>query len=118
MDLFNKKKLENKDREIKILNDNFERINGELLTYKKLYKEKLNDENITNLIAENQKLIEWTEKIINEVGVQTKDSYEGLPITIPYYEKTKPYYIEGDWNKTSMKQKDVIIPSIRYTKIN
>lgn len=72
MDIFNKKKLEAKEREIRILNENFERINGELLIYKKLYKEKLNDESKNEVIKENGKLIDWIEKIISEVGVKNK----------------------------------------------
>lgn len=69
-----------------------------------------------NLQEENQKLIDWIEKIINEVGIKEKNYYEGQKITIPYCENIKSHYIEGDWNKPSIKQKDIIIPSIRYTK--
>ena len=69
-----------------------------------------------NLIQENKKLIEWIEKIINEVGIKTNDSYIGQTINIPYCEKIKPYKAyEKGWIP-EQERKDVIIPSIRFTK--
>lgn len=69
-----------------------------------------------NLTEENQKLIDWIEKIINEVGLKTNNSYEGQTITIPYYEEIKPYKAyENDWIP-KQERKDIIIPSIRFTK--
>lgn len=116
MDLFNKKKLED-------MTIHLAEVMQDRNKWEKAYTNQVKDTNKLleenkNLIQENQKLIDWIEKILNEVGIKTKDSYEGQIITIPYYEEIKPYCIEGDWDKASMKQKDIIIPSIKYTKLN
>lgn len=113
-DLFNKKKLEN-------MTIHLAEVMKDRNKWEKAYTNQVKDidkllEENKNLIQENRKLIEWIDKIINEVGVKTKDSYRRQTITIPYYENIKPYYIEGDWDKPSMKQKDIIIPSIRFIK--
>jgi len=114
IDLFNKKKLE----EICELYNKTEKMNDDLLrSNSKLIK--ISEDLLANnnkLIRENKELIEWIDKMINEVGVKINNNYEGSTITIPYSEKIKPYYIEGDWNKSRGEQKHVIIPSIRFTK--
>ena len=88
MDLFNKKKLED-------MTIHLAEVMQDRNKWEKAY---------TNQVKDTNKLLE--------------DSYEGQIITIPYYEEIKPYCIEGDWDKASMKQKDIIIPSIKYTKLN
>ncbi len=114
MDLFNKKKLKEKDTIIeakrnrisKLIEDNVDlsRSNQHLI--------KISED----LQIQNQKLTDWIEKIINEVGIKTNNKYENSTITIPYYENKKPYYIEGDYSNPSFEQKDILIPSIRFTK--
>ena len=117
MDLFNKKRVKRLENQLRYTEEQFERLNGELATYKNLYKE--DDVSKNNLIKENQKLIDWIEKIINEVGVKTncKDS----SINIPYYEDIhyEENRIAGNYEKDyfpKQQRKDIIIPSIRFTK--
>lgn len=114
MDLFNKKKLKEKDIIIEHKRKRIDELTNKLKQTEELYQNNLKNQN--SMIKENQKLIEWIEKIINEVGVKTNNKYENSIITIPYYENKKPHYIEGDWNSPSSEQKDIIIPSIRFTK--
>lgn len=121
MDLFNKKKLkETKEWLNEIIQDRnkWEQayINQVKDTNNLLEENKSLSKTNDNLMQENKKLIDWIEKIINEVGVKINDSYENQTITIPYYEKTKPYKASGnEWKE--LNRKDIIIPSIRYTKI-
>lgn len=119
-DLFNKKKLQEKNIKINkqqvIIAENEEEIDDLKRDVNNLLKQTENLIKSNNtLTEENQKLIEWIEKIINEVGVKTPDRNEGYTITIPYYKETK-IYKANDW-LPQRERKDIIIPSIRYTKI-
>ena len=110
-----KKKIEELEREIKIVRENFERDRGAKLELQnELEKNRSNE--INNLIKENQKLIEWIEKIL-EVAQICKTN-EGLEmVNIPVMENTVRSY-NPNWELTPEQRKEIIIPSIRFTKIN
>ncbi|MBQ8293408.1 MAG: hypothetical protein IJX78_06405 [Bacilli bacterium] len=77
--------------------------------------ESLEDIN-NNLIKEQQKLIEWIEKIINEVGCYTVN--ERNDITIPMYRKDGPAY-DTEFNGSDfVVNRDVIVlPRIEILKM-
>lgn len=116
MDLFNKKKLKETKKWLDEIIQDRNYWENAYINQVKSTNQLLNENN--NLQKENQKLIEWIEKIINEIGVQTKDAYKGQIITIPYYERIRAHYIEGDYDNASMQQKDIIIPSIRFSRVS
>lgn len=110
-----KKRIEKLEREVRIVRDEFERDRGEKI-YLQNELEKVRQSTINNLIEENQKLIEWIEKIL-EVAQICKTN-EGLQmVNIPIVEdKIKPY--NSNWKLTPEQRREIIIPSIRFTKID
>ena len=77
-----------------------------------------NDNNI--LMISNQKLTDWVNKIINEVGIyEVKDKKS---ITIPIYKQNRKA-IAGKWDDIKdelpgfLAQEEIIIPEIRFIKI-
>ena len=72
------------------------------------------------LIKANQKLIDWINKIINEVGIY--EVHDRRTITIPIY-KSSAKAVFGSINdiKASMEnfvnQEEIIIPEIRFIKM-
>lgn len=110
-----KKKIQELEREIKIVRENFERDRGAKLELQNEL-EKIKNNEINNLIKENQKLIEWIEKIL-EVA-QICKANEGLEmVNIPVIENTIKSY-DPNWKLTPEQREEIIIPSIRFTKIN
>lgn len=115
MDLFNKKKVEKLERELRLVRDEFERDRGAKLELQN-EMEKFRQSTINQLIEENQKLVDWIEKIL-EVAQICKTN-EGLQmVNIPIQEeKINPY--NSKWELTSEQRKEIVIPSIRYVKMS
>lgn len=115
MDLFNKKKIEKLERELRLVRDEFERDRGAKLELQK-EMERFRESTINQLIEENQKLVDWIEKIL-EVAQICKTN-EGLQmVNIPIQEeKNNPY--NSKWELTSEQRKEIVIPSIRYVKMS
>lgn len=110
MDLFNKKKVKNLERELIIVRQELERNKGELIVYK-------NDESMySNLIKENQKLITWIESILKEFGtVETRESHVSIPI---YKNEHKPiFYTEDDIEPFFKEREYIEIPAITIVKM-
>lgn len=117
MDLFNKKKLKEKEEWL-------DEVIEDRNKWEKAYINQVKDtnqliENNNRLTEENQKLIDWIEKIINEVGVKT--NCKDTNINIPYYEdiRYEENRIAGNYENDyfpRQERKDIIIPSIRFTK--
>lgn len=84
IDLFNKRKLKKLQSQLNYNENYMEKLNGELGAYKKLYKEKCEEENksINNLLEENQKLINWIYKILDNFGQISNSEIDY--IRIPY----------------------------------
>jgi hypothetical protein len=70
-----------------------------------------------NLITENKKLIEWIEKIINEVGCYTVP--DGNHVTIPVYKnKCEPAYYGQAYNPFISESVVTVIPEIKIVKMS
>lgn len=110
-----KKKIEKLERELKIVRENFERDRGAKIELRK-EMEQFRQSTINNLIEENQKLINWIEQIL-EVAQICKTN-EGLQmVNIPIMEDRVKKY-NSNWELTPEQRKEIIIPSIRFTKID
>lgn len=112
MDLFNKKKLKEKEEWL-------DEIIQDRNKWEQAYINQVKDtnqliKNNNNLTEENQKLIDWIEKIINKVGIKTEDDYEGQTINIPYYERTNIYKSIDNYRQE--ERKDIMIPSIKFSR--
>lgn len=110
-----KKRIEELEREVRIVREEFERDRGAKIELQN-EMEKIRQSTINNLIEENQKLINWIEKIL-EVAQICKTN-EGLQmVNIPIVEdKIKPY--NSNWELTPEQRREIIIPSIRFIKID
>lgn len=110
-----KKRIEELEREVRIVREEFERDRGEKI-YLQNELEKVRQSTINNLIEENQKLIEWIEKIL-EVAQVCKTN-EGLQmVNIPIIgERIKSY--DSNWESNPVQRKEIIIPAIRFTRID
>ena len=113
MDLFNRKKVKDLEREILNVREVFERDRGELIAYKKMANGS--EKTISQLFDENQKLIKWIENILREFG--TIDARE-QHISIPIYKNHKPTsfgsYNDGEF----IREREYIeIPSITIIKM-
>jgi hypothetical protein len=109
-----RKKLEER---LEFMEIRLEKTKNELLTYQKLYKEQLELNNSSNyLMEQNEKLINWIEKIINEVGIY--EVSERNSISIPIYKNPYPpmYDTEFNGNRFVVERKDITIPEIRVIK--
>ena len=75
-------------------------------------------ENINeNLVMENKKLIDWIEKIINEVGCYTVP--DGNHVTIPVYKnECEPAYYGQTYNPFIRESVVTIIPEIKFVKMS
>lgn len=113
-DIFNKKKVEKLERELRLVRDEFERDRGAKLELQN-EMEKFKQSTINQLIEENRKLVDWIEKIL-EVAQICKTN-EGLQmVNIPIQEeKINPY--NSKWELTSEQRKEIVIPAIRYVKM-
>lgn len=114
-DIFNKKKVEKLERELRLVRDEFERDRGAKLELQN-EMERFRQSTINQLIEENQKLVDWIEKIL-EVAQICKTN-EGLQmVNIPIQEeKINPY--NPKWELTSEQRKEIVIPAIRYVKMS
>ena len=117
MDLFNRKKVERLERELKIVRENFERDRGAKLELQNEI-EKFRGSIIGQLIEENQKLIYWIEKILEVANIcKTNEGLES--VNIPIIEnKIKAYNPNNPWDLDEEKRKEIVIPSIRFIKID
>ncbi len=114
-DIFNKKKVEKLERELRLVRDEFERDRGAKLELQK-EMERFRESTINQLIEENQKLVDWIEKIL-EVAQICKTN-EGLQmVNIPIRENKIDAY-NPNWELTSEQRKEIVIPSIRYVKMS
>ena len=115
MDLFNKKKIEKLERELRLVRDEFERDRGAKIELQN-EMERFRESAINQLIEENRKLIDWIEKIL-EVAQICKTN-EGLQmVNIPIQEEKINRY-NPKWELTSEQRKEIVIPSIRYVKMS
>lgn len=114
-DIFNKKKVEKLERELRLVRDEFERDRGAKLELQK-EMERFRESTINQLIEENQKLVDWIEKIL-EVAQICKTN-EGLQmVNIPIRENKIDAY-NPNWELTPEQRKEIVIPSIRYVKMS
>lgn len=114
-DIFNKKKVGKLERELRIVREDFERDRGAKTELQK-EMERFRESTINQLIEENQKLVDWIEKIL-EVAQICKTN-EGLQmVNIPIQEEKINLY-NPKWELTTEQRKEIIIPSIRYVKKN
>ena len=114
--LFKKKKrIEKLERELKIVREEFERDRGAKIELQK-EMERFRQSTINQLIEENQKLVDWIEKIL-EVAQICKTN-EGLQmVNIPIRENKIDAY-NPNWELTPEQRKEIVIPSIRYVKMS
>lgn len=112
--LFKKsKRIEELERKVRIVRDEFERDRGAKIELQN-EMEKIRQSTINNLIEENQKLINWIEKIL-EVAQVCKTN-EGLQmVNIPIREDRIKSY-DSNWELKPEQKKEIIIPSIRFIK--
>ena len=110
MDLFNRKKVKELERELQIVREEFERKQGELATYKRFNElEHIS----TQTIEENQKLIKWKMNILDTFG--TMEVRERNNIQIPVY---KEPYRAYDNNYMGINEGErITIPSITLIKM-
>lgn len=87
-----------------------------------LYKERMDDVIKQNdvLMKSNQKLIEWINKIINEVGVYNVE--DRRTVTIPIYRNpVKAMYGTSEEISNNLKDfvqtEEIIIPEIRFVRM-
>ncbi len=87
-----------------------------------LYKERMDDVIKQNdvLMKSNQKLIEWINKIINEVGIYNVE--DRRTITIPIYRNpVKAMYGTSEEISNNLKDfvqtEEIIIPEIRFVRM-
>ena len=87
-----------------------------------LYKERMDDVIKQNdvLMKSNQKLIEWINKIINEVGIYNVE--DRRTITIPIYKNpVKAMYCTSEDISNNLKEfvqtEEIIIPEIRFVRM-
>lgn len=72
---------------------------------------------ISTLINTNQKLNNWVDKILNEVGIQ--ELHERTGVTIPVYtENPVRAYDNNQFNNEDfLRRKEIIIPELRFIKM-
>lgn len=117
IDLFNKRKVKSLQSQLNYNKNYIEKLNGELAAYKKLYKEKCENENktIDNLSKENQKLIDWIYKILNEYGQLS--TFKNHSVMIPYYKDEEICSFGIDTNEFKHQIKEtIVIPELIITK--
>ena len=114
--LFKKKKgIEELERELRLVREEFERDRGAKIELQN-EMERFRESTINQLIEENQKLVDWIEKIL-EVAQICKTN-EGLQmINIPIRENKIDAY-NPNWELTPEQRKEIVIPSIRYVKMS
>ena len=96
---------------------NVDRINDyKSQTYELNKRIMMNQQIIERLEQSNKELLDWINKIINEVGCyKVPDNNQ---IRIPIYErKTMRSYI-GSNMEGNLKRKEIIIPQINFTQIS
>lgn len=87
-----------------------------------IQKERLENYNKNNdiLMTANQKLIDWINKMINEVGVY--EVHDRHSVTIPIYKNPVKAY-SGNFNDFKeqlpdfMNQEEILIPEIRFVRM-
>lgn len=114
MDLFNRRKVEKLEQQLELLKVDLqkEKNNNDTL------KEVLKNSNCSSLLLEeNQKLIDWIEKILSDFGTVDVGSKERLRIPIYKVEKEYPYKMMDPYTETiRTSEKTIIIPEITLTK--
>lgn len=75
------------------------------------------EKQLTSLLDANQKLNNWIEKILNDVGIQ--ELHEKTGITIPVYtENPVRAYDDSQFNNDGfLRRKEIIIPELRFIKM-
>lgn len=116
IDIFNKKKvkeLQQKLNDLENLLEHKEKANT-IMTEQLVSKERT----IDTLLSENDKLINWIEKILDEVGIEQELGYNDH-IKIPYTQSkcgiSKCDYLES-YGFSPMEEKRIEIPSITFIK--
>ena len=110
--LFKKKKrIEELERELKIVREEFERDRGELLAYKNI---KSNDKLLAQSMEENQKLINWIMNILDTFG--TMEVKDRRHIQIPIMKEKRIANYNMDYYMTNTKE-IITIPEITLIKM-
>ena len=120
MEIIEKLEFQLKDAEIKIIQLEDELRNKDNIHY--ILKDRIENASRDNktLMDTNNKLTEWLNKIINEIGIYEVNDIKS--ITIPIYKnpiKTYSGKLE-DFKKelpNLMNNEEIIIPEIRFLKI-
>lgn len=123
-----KKDLEDAQRDVEIMQSNNNYINSKYEDAKKTCKSLEDDikhksseniqlqKSISAQIDTNQKLNEWIEKILNEVGI--KELHERTGVTIPVYINDQmPAYNAVVDKPFIHERKEIIIPELRFVKM-
>lgn len=123
-----KKDLEDTQRDVEIMQSNNNYINSKYEDAKKTCKSLEDDikhksseniqlqKSISAQIDTNQKLNEWIEKILNEVGI--KELHERTGVTIPVYINDQmPAYNAVVDKPFIHERKEIIIPELRFVKM-
>lgn len=112
LDLFNKKKLQEQEKQLKklslMINDKNSEINRQYNSITHL------ENNQGKLLAENRKLIEWIEKILDTVG--TIDTESKMHFQIPVYINKESSYYDRDYLGIFEKER-ITIPEITIIKM-
>lgn len=75
------------------------------------------EKQLSSIIDTNQKLNNWIEKILNEVGIQ--ELHEKTGVTIPVYTENpiRAYDDHRFNNENFLKRNEIIIPELRFIKM-
>lgn len=107
--MFNKKKLIKLEKENAMLLRENEKLKNANETLKDVLK---NNNSSSLLIEENKKLIEWIEKILENIG--TIDVYSKDTIKIPVYKER--HYISNPTELRETSREVIFIPQIEIIK--
>lgn len=107
MDLFNRKKVQKLEAKIASLKQDIIKEQNNCVTLKEILK---NTNCSSLLLEENQKLIEWINKILEEFG--TIVVYERRSVYIPIYKKEEINPFTSDIELRESKVKTIVIPEI------
>lgn len=120
MEIIEKLEFQLKDAEIKIIQLEDELRNKDNIHY--ILKDRIENASRDNktLMDTNNKLTEWLNKIINEIGIYEVNDIKS--ITIPIYKNPiKTYSGKLEYFKKElpnlMNNEEIIIPEIRFLKI-
>ena len=110
MIIFNKKKLENKQKLIKEYELQLKNQRSLLEDKQRLIEKQ--EQSIERLIATNNDLIQWIYKIINEVGCYEVSKTDNIRIPLI----KRDYEMVGGFNDLKYKREEIHIPAVTVIK--